>query len=347
MGHASGLLDPSYFRLRDYLGLEPIPPYRSGHTSNYYDERILERLGTDFRRVILKEKKWVDDSHDQGFVDNWGVRQQKMGMFVHSSRNPLSEATTVAEVEQFAWPRAEDMFSAEGVAAEARRLYEETDYAVVARNPLGEGFLDRSCSLMGMAEFMVALSRYPQVAECIVAHLVGIYKDVWTMFLDEVGPFVQMVEVGDDLAANQNPLISPKMYRQFIKPAEMALYTLIHEKAPHAALFMHTDGAVFDLIPDLIEAGVNVLNPTQTSCAGMDARRLKETYGQQITFHGAIQNIEEDVLVDDLVAEVKERIDVLGPGGGYILAPCNYFVNVRPEIVITMYEVAREYGQYR
>lgn len=347
MGHASGLLDKSYFRLRDHLGLDPIPPYRSGHTSNYYDERILEHLGIDFRRVILMEKHWVEEDQAESFTDAWGVGQEKLGMFINPSGNPLKEATTVADVEKFHWPTAEEMFTPVGVAEEAKRLYEETGYAVVARNPLGEGFLDRSCSLMGMGEFMMALVRYPAVAEGIIAHLVEIYKDVWTMFLDEVGPYVQMVEVGDDLAANQNLLISPKMYRKYIKPAEQQLYDLIHKKAPDAALFRHTDGAVFKLIPDLIEVGVDILNPTQTSCAGMDAQGLKDAFGQQITFHGAVQDVEEDVTLDALIAEVKERIDILGVGGGYIVAPCNYFVNVRPEVVITMYQVAREYGQYR
>jgi uroporphyrinogen decarboxylase len=155
-----------------------------------------------------------------------------------------------------------------------------------------------------------------------------------------------MVEIGDDLGAQQNLLISPKMYRTFIKPAERELYRLIHEKAPHAALFRHTDGAVFEVIPDLLEVGVNVLNPTQTSAKGMDAARIKAAFGTQITFHGTVEGVEGDVSVDYVVNEVKRRIDEFAPGGGFVLSTCNHMIDVRPELIMAMFETAREYGRY-
>ena len=166
------------------------------------------------------------------------------------------------------------------------------------------------------------------------------------MFLDSVGPYVQMVEVGDDLGGRDNLLISPEMYREFIKPAEIELYSLIHKKAPGAALFHHTDGAVFELIPDLIEAGMNVLNPVQTSAKGMDAFRLKNTYGNSIVFHGGVENIEGDVSAAEIASEVKQRIDTLSPGGGYVLTCCNHMIDVKPENIISLFQTAREYGQY-
>jgi uroporphyrinogen decarboxylase len=156
-----------------------------------------------------------------------------------------------------------------------------------------------------------------------------------------------MVEVGDDLGGKDNLLISPEMYREFIKPAELELYSLIHEKAPEAALFHHTDGAVFDLIPDLIEVGVNVLNPVQTSAKGMEARRLKEAHGNSIVFHGAIENVESDVSAAEIITEVKQRIDTLSPGGGYVLSCCNHMMDVTPENIISMFQTAREYGHYK
>ena len=98
------------------------------------------------------------------------------------------------------------------------------------------------------------------------------------------------------------------------------------------------------MINDLIEVGVNILNPVQTSVHGMDARRLKETHGRTITFHGAVEKMGSSV--DELVAEVKERIDVFAPGGGYVLASCNHMVDVRPENILAMFDTAREYGRY-
>ena len=130
------------------------------------------------------------------------------------------------------------------------------------------------------------------------------------------------------------------MFKSFSK------YNLIHEKALHAALFRHTDGAIFSIIPDLIEVGVNVLNPTQTSSRGMEAFKIKEAYGDSITFHGAVEGLEGDVPKDKVVAEIKSRIDALAPGGGYILASCNHMIDVKPENIIAMFETARDYGRY-
>lgn len=348
MGNATMLLDATYLRLRDHLGLTPIPPVRSGTTANYYDERILEYFDIDFRRIFLKKNQQAKAiEHDDGtVVDAWGIGYQKAGLWVHATHSPLHGATTVNEVEAFDWPTAAEMYSAEGLAEQAKQMYENTDYALVARNPLTYGFLDRACQLMEMDEFLMALVTRPEVARAIIAHLLEIYRDIYRMFLDAVGPYVQMVEIGDDLGAQNNLLISPAMYREFIKPAEKELYKLIHEKAPHAALFRHTDGAIFSIIPDLIEVGVNVLNPTQTSSRGMAGRQLKESHGRSITFHGAVEGIEGEVSVDRVVDAVKTRIDELAPGGGYILASCNHLIDVSPQNIIAMFETAREYGRY-
>ncbi|MEZ4769248.1 MAG: uroporphyrinogen decarboxylase family protein [Caldilineales bacterium] len=349
MGNATMLLDETYLRLRDHLGLAPIPPVRSGTTANYYDERILEFFDIDFRRLFLPKNPAARSTvlDDGTIIDPWGVGYQKAGLFVNVVKNPLHGVTTVQEVEAHAWPTPDSLYAVDGLAAEARRMFQETDYALVARNPITYGFLDRACQLMDMSEFMIALALYPDVATAIITHLLEIYKGIYGMFLDAVGPYVQMVEIGDDLGTNKSLLISPMMYRQFIKPAEQELYALIHEKAPHAALFRHTDGAVFDVIPDFLEVGINVLNPVQTSTAGMDARRLKAAYGAELTFHGAIEGLDENPTVDSVVATVRERIDSLSAGGGYVLASCNHMIDVSPEIIISMFDTAREYGQYR
>jgi uroporphyrinogen decarboxylase len=342
------LLDETYLRLRDHLGLNPIPPVRAGTSANYYDERILERFDIDYRRLFLKTRPEATIiTHDDGsFTDVWRIRSCKAGLYVNVVDYPLGNATSVADVDAYDWPSPESMYSAEGLAAEARRMYEDTDYALVARNPLSYGFRERCCMLMEMSDFMVALALNPDVAKRMIAHLLEIYKGVYAMFLDAVGPYVQVVEVGDDLGSQDSLLISPKMYREFFKPAEKELYELIREKAPHAFLVRHSDGAYFPLIPDLIEIGVQVLNPVQTSAQGMDARRLKDAFGDVLAFHGGMEFIEGEASVDEVVAEVKERVDILAPGGGYVLASCNHMIDVKPENIIAMFDTAREYGRY-
>ena len=345
MGNATMLLDRTYFRLRDHLGLSPIPPFRSGSTANYYDERILDALDIDFRRVMLKSNPEAKNSllPDGSFIDAWGIRSRTDGMYVNAVGFPLRQAATVAEIDAHPWPAAGQLFSTAGLAQEARHLFTETDYALVARNPLTFGLLDRACALMGNAEFLMAMASAPEVARALIQRLLRIYMDIYGMFLDAVGPYVQMVEYGDDLGSQQNLLISPAMYRKFLKPAEQELYRLMREKAPRAALFRHTDGNISKIIPDLIEVGVNVLNPVQTSAKDMQGQRLKAAFGQQLTFHGAVENLEADR--DTLVAEVRERIDTFAPGGGYILASCNHMIDVPPENILAMFETARSYGQ--
>lgn len=342
MGNATMLLDKTYFRLRDYLGLDPIPPIRSGSSANYYDERILEYLGVDFRRIFLKKgpKSKTTFFEDGSFTDIWGIRYKQFGLFVNAVEYPIRKGSTLKDVDAYDWPIPEEMFSAEGLAEQARQMFTETDYALVARNPITYGFLDRAFMLMGMEGFMYLTVDAPRVAEHIINHLLHIYKGVYTMFLDAVGPYVQVVEIGDDLGGQQNLLISPRMYRKYIKPAEKKLYDLIHEKAPNAFLFHHTDGNVFKILPDLIEVGVNILNPVQTSAKNMEGKLLKENFGDQLVFHGAVEKMEGTK--DELVEEVKERIRTLGPSG-YVMASCNHMIDVSPENILAMFETAREY----
>jgi uroporphyrinogen decarboxylase len=343
MGNATMLLDNTYLRLRDYLGLAPIPPVRSGTSANYYDERILDHFDIDFRRIFLKRGPRNDVVyHDDGsFTDAWGIRYREAGIFVNALEHPLGQATTIDDMEAYPWPKPQDLFSAEGTGEIARRMYEETGFALVARNPMSPGFLDRGCNLMGMANFMMLMASDEDVADRLIEHVLRVYYGVYEMFLQEVGPYVTVVEVADDLGAQRNLLISPAMYRRFIKPAEAKLYAMVHELAPNAFVIHHTDGNVFSILPDLIEVGVNVLNPVQTSAKDMDAGSIKAAYGDRLAFHGAIEKMEASV--DELVAEVKERIDILGKGGGYVMASCNHMIEVPPENIVAMFETAHSY----
>jgi uroporphyrinogen decarboxylase len=134
------------------------------------------------------------------------------------------------------------------------------------------------------------------------------------------------------------------MYRNFLKPADQALCNLMRTKAPAAMLFRHCDGNIFKIISDLIEIGINVLNPVQTSAKDMEGRRLKEFFGGLLTFHGGVENMEAEP--EELRAEIMERIDTFAPGSGYIFASCNHMIDVPPENIILMFETAREYGKY-
>ena len=157
---------------------------------------------------------------------------------------------------------------------------------------------------------------------------------------------MQIVQFGDDLGAQDRPQLSPRMYRQFIKPGHQQLYQYVHTHSD-CAVFLHSCGAIFPLIPDLIEAGVDILNPVQTSAAGMDPQRLKAEFGSRITFWGGgadTQAVLLEAAPGEVAAHVAERLRIFAPGGGYVFNPIhNIQADVPPENIIAMFDTARAF----
>ena len=154
--------------------------------------------------------------------------------------------------------------------------------------------------------------------------------------------------VSDDLGGENAPLISPDLYREMVKPAQKKLWQFIKDNT-EAQLFQHTCGNVYSLIPDLIEIGVDILNPVQVAAKDMDSKRLKEEFGDRLTFWGAIdtQRVLPYGSPEDVETEVKKRIADMAPGGGYVLtAVHNIQAGVSPENICMMYDAAKKYGKY-
>jgi len=165
--------------------------------------------------------------------------------------------------------------------------------------------------------------------------------------MEEVGPYVQLVYLTDDYGSQSSLLISPRMFRQLIKPRIKELNDHIKSLADVKIMF-HSDGAVLPLMQDFVDANVDILNPVQTSVAGLqDTFALKESFGDHLGFHGAIdvQQMLPNASVDELEQEIARRIYDLGRNGGYILAPChNIGHDIPPENVVTLFRKARELG---
>lgn len=348
MGNATMILDDAYFRLKDHLGIKgDIEPVRKGSTANYYDERILEYFDIDFRRLFLPStpgEKFTYHS-DGTFTGPWGILWSKTGIYVNYERAPLTDAD-IDGVANYQWPDPHQLWQTEGLAERAKHMYETSDYALVARNPTTWGFLDRGSNLRGMDKFMMDLALNPEIVHLIVEGTLKVYLEIWDMFLQAVGPYVQMIEYGDDLGAQNNLLISPQSFREFIKPAQKKLFDLIKDRAPQARIFMHCDGALRPIIPDLIEVGVDVLNPSQPSAKGMESEGLKRDFGDQLVFHGTVEQEAQMGTEEDIRAEVRHRIDALAPGGGFVLSTCNVIVDPPVENIVAMFDEARTYGRY-
>jgi len=173
----------------------------------------------------------------------------------------------------------------------------------------------------------------------------GFFED----FLASVGKYIQVVVGGDDLAMQEGPLISLDLYRKLIKPRQKELFSFI-KKRTAAYLFYHSCGSVSQFIPDLIEVGVDILNPVQVSAKNMDTHRLKKEFGHEISFWGGgcdTQKILSFGKPEEIKGEVKRRIRDLTPGGGFVFTQVhNIQPGVPPENIVAMFEAASEYGRY-
>ena len=182
----------------------------------------------------------------------------------------------------------------------------------------------------------------------LLQKILQVQLGLYTNLLDAVGPFVQVVQTADDYGAQNGPMFSPALYREMIMPYRQELNRLIRAKAPQAKIQHHTCGSVYKLLPDLIETDIDILNPVQPLAADMDPARLKAEFGDQLVFHGAI-DLQEGMVgsAERVREEVTTRIRQLGPGGGYIIAPCSNFQADTPvENILTMLKSAREAGRY-
>lgn len=352
-GTASSFTDQAYFRLKEYLGIQgAVKPYRYGHTGNYYDDRILEALATDYRYLVLT---YPDDSHltylaDGTFIDDWGIRRKEVGGYVSRVGHPLAGAS-LEDLDRYPWP---DPYSpdmrrlAQGLAERARYLYEQVDCAIVARAAMSTAFMENGAWLCGYEEFLVRLMIDKPFAARLIEKILEVQVGFYDLLLEHTGEYVHIVETAEDYGMQSGLLISPDTYREMIMPARQRLNAFIRSKAPQAKIFHHTCGAVSQLIPDLITSGIDILNPIQPSAAGMDSAALKARWGEQLCFDGGIDMLQAlPGPLDGLEQEVARRILALAPGGGYSLGPSNHIQeDVPPENVVALFDMARDLGQY-
>jgi uroporphyrinogen decarboxylase len=188
----------------------------------------------------------------------------------------------------------------------------------------------------------------PEFAHALLDKVTSAIEGLLKLAMRAGGKYFNMVELpGDDYAGNTNTLMSPAMFRKFIKPCIKRLVSVIKEHNPSTKVMLHSDGAIAKLLPDIISLGVDVIHPLEP-LAATDIHAIKEQFGKQISFLGGI-DISHAMpgTREDVIAETKLRISQLAAGGGYILAPSNHLqADVPAENVVTLFETAREFGRY-
>jgi len=347
-GSAYGITDPLYRQLVAHLGLNrPLPPFRTrrGHTVNYYDDRVLDALDTDTRYVWLGFTDLAGPPAGGG-LDAWGIGWEQVGIYLTATQHPLAEAT-IEDLETFPWPNVESFIQREQSLQRARYLKEQTDYAVVGRAVDSYGLLERASQLRGTEQFMLDLALDESFATALIGKVANVISRLLDIYLDTVGPYLDILELPGDDYAGQTPLISPRMFDQLFKTPWRKLIDQVKEAAPQCKVLFHSDGFMEPFLGRLIDLGVDAFHPLEP-LPGVNMAQIKHDYGDRLCFWGAVdikQAIQGDVA--RVEAEVRERIRVLGPGGGYVLAPANHLQpDVPPENVIALFRAARKYGKY-
>ncbi len=319
------------------------------------DERTMQRLHSDVRGVLDRFPRQVEERNQNRephspYVDDWGSGSIEIEPGVwFPGYHPLADATTIQELEDYqGWPDMDDPSRVAHVKEEAAKLAEENQYSIMATPWLMFPF-ERAFAMQGMDKFLMNMAIYPEFAEALLKKNTELCQQHMAHFLDAIGENIDIIKIGDDLGSQESLMISPKMYRQMLKPLHADLIRTIREHTK-AKVFFHTDGDVFNLIEDFIEIGVDILNPIQTSAGKMsDLEGLKQRYGDRLVFCGAIdtQHVLPNGSPEEVRQEVRRVIDILGQGGGYMVASVHTIMDEVPaQNVLAMVDAVEEFGYY-
>jgi len=312
------------------------------------EEEILERFGVDTRYVFLRfSSNWdPQERSDNSYCDEWGVRRQKRlsSYYFDIVEFPLISAS-IKDLETYSWPDPDDLSRVQRLGEKARMIRESSPYALCTTV---SGIFERSWSLTGLERALVGIKESPLFMEKLLDKVLQIQLGIYGHFLDEVGHYLDLIEIWEDISTQWGPLMAPSDYRRIIKPRTKELIQCIRGKTK-AKIALHSCGSVSWAIEDFLEIGIEVLNPVQVSAAHMNTHTLKQKYGDRLCFWGAIdtQRVLPRGNPQEVRDEVKRRISDLAPGGGYIVAAVhNVQPDVPPENIIAMYEAAKEFGKY-
>ena len=358
VSNATGIKMKPYQGIKQILGIDAPDEYIYDWPelgTAKIDEQTMQRLHSDVSGVLDRFPQAVQERNQNRkpgspCIDDWGGGQVEIEPGVwFPGYHPLADATTIEELDNYTgWPDMDDSYRVAHVGEAAAKLAKENQYAIMATPWLMFPF-ERAFEMQGMDKFLMNMVLFPDFAEALLKRNMIYCKKLMGHFLEAIGENIDIIKIGDDLGSQDRLMISPKMYRQMLKPLHAELIDFIKARTK-AKVFFHTDGDVFNLVEDFIEIGVDVLNPIQTSAGKMaDLVGLKEKYGDRLVFCGAIdtQYILPSGTPEEVRDEVKRVIGILGEGGGYMVASVHTIMNeVPPENILAMVDAVMEFGYY-
>jgi uroporphyrinogen decarboxylase len=358
----TGIQDKAYRRLRDYLGLPKVETRIIDILQQlaFVDDDVMAYLGVDMRNVSPRStasfKLEIKDSPDQRysyFYDEYRIgwrMPRDGGMYYDMFDHPLAGSKTEAEIEQSQLPDPLDPARFAGLREAANRVLNEEKRALIIGN-ISAGIFELMTWTRGYQDAYADWAGNPHLAKKLLVKFMDMQLAYWEkMFETMKGIPIDVVQMADDIAGQNGLLISPQSYRSLLKPLHKEMFDYIHSKS-EAKIFFHSCGSIRPLIPDLIEIGVDILNPVQVNAAKMDSLELKREFGKDITFWGGGVDtqtaFDESHSPDEVRRDVRKRLEHFMPGGGFVFNTIhNIQGNVPPENIMAMWETLREFGQY-
>lgn len=325
----------AHANLKRYLGIDD-------------DEVLLQRLGADIRYVSPlfvgpKDMMGVTSTGKAGkdFLGVvWEPVKGKESTYNEIAFHPLGHIATVEEVEDYSWPRV-DWFDFSHLKEEIPRLNQDQRYAIIY---FAGGAFESPWYMRGLERFLMDLIEHPDIAEAICRHVADFYKKRALRAIEQSNGQIDIIGSGGDIGTQKGMMLSPELWRKHIKPWSEQLIRPFRDM--ELKTFYHSCGSIVPVIEDLIEMGLDILDPIQVRAQGMDPKYLKDAFGDRLCFNGGIdeQRTLPSATPQEVKSEVIRHIEILGRKGGYIVAPSHALQSdIPPENIIAMYDTAKGY----
>lgn len=358
-GNQTGIHKFAYQKLLDHLGLdEEIVIMDLVQQLAKPSEAVLERLHVDTRYISAKGadsfkgevvKRERDGRLWHDFTDEFGVTwsmPDDYPYYFDISYHPLADLS-LDEIKAYPFPKGDDPSRFAGLREQALAIKNNTPYPVISGI---SGVVYEICWYMrGLERLFMDMLEEPEVVEAIIDRTLKFWTDWFRLFLDEVGDVVDVIMIGDDLGSQNGPLFPPRIYRSIVKPRHKQLVQYIKSRTD-AKIWYHTCGSVIEYIPDLLDNGIDILNPVQFTARDMDAHALKAKFGDRLVFWGGgidAQHVLPHASPEQVREAVRQSLDAFKSGGGYVFNNVhNIQADVPPENIVALFDAAYEFGNY-
>jgi len=351
----TGIAKDAYLNLMSHLGknAEKVEFYDTVQQLVTVDEGLLRELGVDIRGLIPNVTRKNPTTERSGnsisFTDEWGVKWEKpeSSLYLDLVESPLSGSITEEDIDNFPWPDPTDPRLFDGLTEKAGEFY-DNGYAVILES-ICAGIFEMSCRSRGTQYFLMDLALNPELACKLMDKFVDIKIRFYEAASERLGQYIQFIREGDDVAGQDSLLMSADMYRRLLKPRHEKIFKAQRDLFPEPFyIFFHSDGQVYELLPDFIEIGMDILNPVQITGKSLD--EIKKEFGNHISFWGGgcdTQKVLPFGTPEDVRSDVKQRIKHLSSKGGFVFCTIhNIQADVPPENIMAMYEALKAYGDY-